>query len=205
MEYHGVLSNCSLPGYAWIAAVGCYCELDFPSIDWFAACSTVWCTLGRLRVWQVSLVADPGAACCLTCRCSHTPVGYWWTLIKLKHGFVGKCWKIGYLSLNPVFFWIVVLMIRHQRQDVVAGVQQMLHYIEEPDAFIAVGVYGLTRLTWSDLGSLQRFGTIDTDGAGSMEAEWTPFFAAGNAGFGISQNWMGESAGDPFFNGGKNM
>ena len=96
-------------------------------------------------------------------------------------------------------------MIRHQRQDVVAGVQQMLHYIEEPDAFIAVGVYGLTRLTWSDLGSLQRFGTIDTDGAGSMEAEWTPFFAAGNAGFGISQNWMGESAGDPFFNGGKNM
>lgn len=104
MEYHGVLSNCSLPGYAWIAAVGCYCELDFPSIDWFAACSTVWCTLGRLRVWQVSLVADPGAACCLTCRCSHTPVGYWWTLIKLKHGFVGKCWKIGYLSLNPVFF-----------------------------------------------------------------------------------------------------
>ena len=51
MEYHGVLSNCSLPGYAWIAAVGCYCELDFPSIDWFAACSTVWCTLGRLRVW----------------------------------------------------------------------------------------------------------------------------------------------------------
>ena len=27
-------------------------------------------------------------------------------------------------------------MIRHQRQDVVAGVQQMLHYIEEADAFI---------------------------------------------------------------------
>ena len=41
MEYHGVLSNCSLPGYAWIAAVGRYCELEFPSIDWFAACSTV--------------------------------------------------------------------------------------------------------------------------------------------------------------------
>lgn len=28
MEYHGVLSNCSLPGYAWIVAVGRYFGYD---------------------------------------------------------------------------------------------------------------------------------------------------------------------------------
>ena len=39
-------------------------------------------------------------------------------------------------------------MIRHQRQDVVAGVQQMLHYIEEPDAFI------LQLWAFMDLGKL---------------------------------------------------